>query len=186
MNLFKYSRKEAIKNNCYDKMALEPRKAFLIRCMMPVLILLLLFIFGAFYLPEFLVELFIENSFMQYIIIIAILIGYPTYYALTFVKNNNWFVTAFIKDENNEIWYIEQNDKSYDNERATDDGTYIKILNDYKENKKNLSGKAIKLENIKFLNETKKYYICSYKDEQGQVKELKILKAYENIKNILK
>ena len=101
--------------------------------------------------------------------------------------DNGWQLgTAFILDDNNSLWFVEQFDKSYDNPKATDDKAYIDIMDKCKKSKKTNKGKAIELRDIYIQQETRKYYICKYTNSRGYIEQIKILKAYEDIKEIIK
>ena len=55
-----------------------------------------------------------------------------------------------------------------------------------KKSKKTNKGKAIELRDIYMQQETKKYYICKYTNSRGYIEQIKILKAYEDINEIIK
>ena len=180
MTIFKYSRKEAINNGCYNKVALKPRTYFVLYCILPIIVLIGLLILLSMSFPESI------RQILYFILLLIILIGYPSAAALYFINNNNWFTRVFILDDNKTLWLVEQYNKSYDNIEATNDNTYLKILNKYQNMQKSDKGNAIKLSNLSLQKVTRKYYICNYFDENNISKQIKILKAYENINKILR
>ena len=175
MKVFKYSRKEALKNKSYSKMSVKPRLYFVLGLIGLIALIALLIMLSA----------FLSFAFTMILIILA-MFGFPIAFALYFVNNNNWFTRAFILDDNNSLWFVEQFDKSYDNPNATNDKAYIDIMNKYKESKKTNKGKAIELRDIYIQQETRKYYICKYTNSRGYIEQIKILKSYDDIKEILK
>ncbi len=174
MKVFKYSRKEALKNKSYSKMAIEPRKYFILYCLLPYIALIVLLIIMSAFL----------GLIFTMVLVILVMIGLPTAYALYFVNNNKWFTRAFILDDNKSVWFVEQFDTSYNNVNATNDNAYIEILEKTKKSKKTSKGKAVELTKLYLQQETKKYYICKYTNSKGYIEQIKILKAYEDIKKI--
>ena len=174
MKVFKYSRKEAIKNKCYSKMAIEPRKYFILYGLLPCIALIVLLIMMSAFLGFAITMVFI----------ILVMFGLPIAFSLYFINNNKWFTRAFIIDDNKSVWLIEQYDTSYNNVNAINDNVYIEILDKTKKGKKTNKGKAIELTKLYLQQETKKYYICKYTNLKGYIEQIKILKVYENIKEI--
>lgn len=173
MKVFKYSRKEALKNKSYSNMSIKPRLYFVLELIGLIGLIALLIMLSA----------FLGFAFTMILIILA-MFGFPIAFALYFGSNNNWFTRAFILDDNNSLWFVEQFDKSYDNPKATDDKAYIDIMDKCKKSKKTNKGKAIELRDIYMQQETRKYYICKYTNSKGYIEQIKILKAYEDIKKI--
>ena len=134
MKVFKYSRKEALKNKSYSNMSIKPRLYFVLELIGLIGLIALLIMLSA----------FLGFAFTMILIILA-MFGFPIAFALYFGSNNNWFTRAFILDDNNSLWFVEQFDKSYDNPKATDDKAYIDIMDKCKKSKKTNKGKAIEL-----------------------------------------
>lgn len=174
MKVFKYSRKEALKNKSYSKISIKPRLYFVLALIALIAFIALLIMMSA----------FLGFVFTMILIILA-MFGMPIAFALYFVNKNNWFTRAFILDDNNLLWFVEQFDKSYNNKNAVNDKAYIDIMDKCKKSKKTNKGKAIELSDIYMQQETRKYYICKYTNSRGYIEQIKILKAYEDIKEIL-
>lgn len=101
MKVFKYSRKEALKNNSYSKISIKPKLYFV------------LFLIGLIALIALLIMMsfFLGFAFTMTLIVLA-MFGLPTAFALYFVNNNKWFTRAFILDDNKSVWFVEQFDTS--------------------------------------------------------------------------
>ena len=175
MKVFKYSRKEALKNKCYSKMAIEPRKYFILYCLLPYIVLITLLIA---------MSAFLNFEFIM-LLIILVMFALPITFSSYFINNNKWFTRVFILDDDKSIWLVEQFDTSYNNTNARNDNEYIEIIDKIKKHKKTTKGKAIELKKLYLQQETKKYYICKYTNSNGYIERIKILKAYEGIKEIL-
>ena len=174
MKVFKYNRREAITNACYSYMAIAPKRYFILFCLLPVILLIVV----AILLADFL------TFGATIIIVIFIMFFIPIAYSMYFANNNGWFSRAFVLDDKDVLWSVQQFNSSYSNKKLRDDNEFISIMEKYKSSKSTNRGIAIKLKDIKVIQDTKKYYICSYQDKK-QTKQIKILKAYQGLKEIL-
>lgn len=193
MKVFKYSRKEAIKNKCYNKALMEPLKYI----MLFTLLIMLLLAFEMVVLPFLLTYIFPKMEILIYLMIPITIIVLPVVY-YSYMKNySRWFERAYILDDDKSVWLVEQfheynpmnvyfaNDNIDVMNDAMNDNIYIEILNKTKEHKKT-RGEAIKLTNLYLQQETRKYYICKYTNLNGYIERIKILKSYEDINEILR
>ena len=180
MKIYLYDRKEAIKNGCYKYV--HPYKNFIsisLLCINCALILALVFL-------TMIVGLLTRISALVYFGFIILPIAFlfavilmPIIYAN---ENNNlkiWLYRAIVKDENSNIYLVEQKDKLATRTFINEKDIFKKIFNKERE------GIITKLNNIKLVKETKKYYICSYNDQNDNNKIIKIAKAYKDIKEVL-
>lgn len=182
MKIYLYDRQEAIKNGCYKRVVtyekLKSIGLLVINCILAIALTAFLTI-----IMGLLTKLYVLSYFgfvIFPIVFFFVMIGVPIIYSKDYNKRTVWLYRAIIKDENNKIWLVEQNilaiaGSSYINEKDE----FYKIFKNEK------FGTVTELKNLKIQKESKKYYICTYEDLNGNNKTIEIAKAYKNLKEVL-
>lgn len=184
--IIKYDKLEALKNKCYP---ITIGKAFFL---MTLCVFIILFLYIT--LDSFVLKNSIPIISQPIIMVLFILIAGPILLIKLYLNKIKWFSAAFVLRDN--AWYLVQlvnhrfikdsynGNVLYPEVDVQDDSNYINMLDKWFKQEK-IEGEVVKLENINFIKESKKYYYYSYFNN-GVQKKLKIPKAYNNLVSILR
>lgn len=180
MKFYLYDRQEAIENRCYKN--IHSYKKFINISLLGIkgtLIIGLGFLIA-------IVGILIEFWTLAYLglILLPILFLYgvivmPIIYVNDYKNCKIWLYRAIVKDTNSNFFIVEQKDKLAATYFINEKDIFKKIFN------KEIEGIITELNNIKLIKETKKYYICTYVDQNNSNQTIKIVKAYKNLKEVL-